>query len=504
MKTTGKKKKVADFATLQEKLQGLENEEFGHAAEGNAATWRDQLIDAVHTFGLQREQLGILIADGEKYFKKTRVWLLVKKATARALGYKSRRSIDTLIDDAKRTQGLRKISPHRYEALERWGVIAAETRWAPFVKKLAEKVPADETEQGAQSKVEKKYHAFLRWKRMNSKRKKTSSALPIEKLNGKIEELLAKLFGQMRDKDLDAALEHIVDRAKQLAKQSAESPVQEDSSVPRDPGPVLVARPKAHKQQPATPAKPTSLAAEGQAETVLHPWGDGYLDLSVAGSIDRIRRNKGAKRIFVRDTPDLFEEKISPYLRKCLFKLFENDSRHTFQLLTTDIEQMSARLHEEKLIATGWRNNVWMGVTITSSNEFDRIEALGRLEIPNKWIALLPFYSSESPLEDAFPDLEKRLKSSAVKWVVFGGVSASEWTTTEKDERFIVHASHQADCKVFCTTLQTMEDFLAGEISHARLTEHIPLSWYGRETSEIRSIRELPDAFKPAVVKLSA
>src|SRR5208282_3867898 len=83
MKTTGKKKKVADFATLFAKRLGqLEKEQFGDATTNEARKWLRKLIRVVRTFGFQRERIGLLIAEGEKHLRKERVWLRAKEAVA--------------------------------------------------------------------------------------------------------------------------------------------------------------------------------------------------------------------------------------------------------------------------------------------------------------------------------------------------------------------------------------------------------------------------------------
>ena len=134
---TKDEKKVADFATLADKFLELEQEEFGGPAQGEAAVWREQITQAIGTARLHREELGVLLVHGRKHFKKDRVWLRVIDLVKKATGYRSRRSIETLMDDATRARGLRNASADRYQALECCGVVAAETRWAKLIEELS-------------------------------------------------------------------------------------------------------------------------------------------------------------------------------------------------------------------------------------------------------------------------------------------------------------------------------------------------------------------------------
>lgn len=155
------KTKVADFATLAEAFPELEKVEFGGPAQGDPATWRDQLIDLVNRARLNREQLGMHLVDGRQHFKKDRVWLRLKKSVAKAAGYRSRRSIETLMKDAERARGLRKASADRYHALVRCGVDAAETRWAKLIELLCLNIPENESAENARLKVEELYRKVI-------------------------------------------------------------------------------------------------------------------------------------------------------------------------------------------------------------------------------------------------------------------------------------------------------------------------------------------------------
>jgi len=113
------------------------------------------------------------------------------------------------------------------------------------------------------------------------------------------------------------------------------------------------------------------------------------------------------RRVFVNSMSDLFHEKIpEPFIRQ-VFAVMDECRRHTFQVLTKRperVEAMAARLP--------WPPNVWLGTSVESKAQVERVRVLVRAP------ARIKFISAE-PLLGPIP----RLPLSGIDWVIAGGES---------------------------------------------------------------------------------
>ncbi|MBN2139424.1 MAG: phage Gp37/Gp68 family protein [Desulfovibrionaceae bacterium] len=113
------------------------------------------------------------------------------------------------------------------------------------------------------------------------------------------------------------------------------------------------------------------------------------------------------KIIFVNSMSDLFHEDIPNDIILRIFNTMLLASKHCFQILT----KRSNRLLEiSKRLP--WSRNIWMGVTVESTEQYYRIEHLKKTE------ALIKFLSLE-PLLGPFP----KLNLEGINWVIVGGES---------------------------------------------------------------------------------
>jgi protein gp37 len=122
------------------------------------------------------------------------------------------------------------------------------------------------------------------------------------------------------------------------------------------------------------------------------------------------------RRVFVNSMSDLFHEEIPYEYLARVFSVMQSTPHHTYQVLT----KRSARLAQ---LATSlhWPDNVWMGVTIESSNVLSRTEHLRRCDASVRFLSL-------EPLIGPVPGLN--LKD--IDWVIVGGESGPRGRPIEK------------------------------------------------------------------------
>jgi len=125
------------------------------------------------------------------------------------------------------------------------------------------------------------------------------------------------------------------------------------------------------------------------------------------GAIDEPLRWRRPQVVFVNSMSDLFHRDVPDEFILRVFQTMEQASWHVFQVLT----KRSDRLRE-LAPRLPWPNNVWMGVSVESSDCVWRIDDL--LRVP----ASVRFLSVE-PLLGPIPNLQL----TGIHWVIVGGES---------------------------------------------------------------------------------
>lgn len=116
---------------------------------------------------------------------------------------------------------------------------------------------------------------------------------------------------------------------------------------------------------------------------------------------------KKPKVIFVNSMSDLFHRDVpTDYIQK-VFDVMHRASWHQFQVLTKRASRL-ARLSP----LLGWSDNIWMGVSVESSQHAFRIEGLRRTGAKIKFLSL-------EPLLGPLPDLNL----DGIDWAIVGGES---------------------------------------------------------------------------------
>jgi len=129
--------------------------------------------------------------------------------------------------------------------------------------------------------------------------------------------------------------------------------------------------------------------------------------------------------IFVNSMSDLFHEDVPLEFIQQVFKVMNECSQHTFQVLTKRAERL-----EELSPLLNWTPNIWMGVSVENEDVIFRIDHLRRTGAMIKFLSLEPLIG---PL--LYLDL------SYIDWVIVGGESGrtprpmhAEWVIDLKDQ----------------------------------------------------------------------
>ncbi|MCC5944002.1 MAG: phage Gp37/Gp68 family protein [Bernardetiaceae bacterium] len=123
--------------------------------------------------------------------------------------------------------------------------------------------------------------------------------------------------------------------------------------------------------------------------------------------LTRPYRWKKSKMVFVNSMSDLFHEDIPLDFIKQVFKVMNENPKHTFQVLTKRAERL-----ESLSPLLNWTPNIWMGVSVENQKVSYRINHLQKTHAFVKFLSLEPLIG---PLTD--------LDLIDMNWVIVGGES---------------------------------------------------------------------------------
>jgi len=98
---------------------------------------------------------------------------------------------------------------------------------------------------------------------------------------------------------------------------------------------------------------------------------------------------KKPKVVFVNSMSDLFHEDVPLEFIQEVFSVMNNNPKHIFQVLTK-----RADILEQYSPILNWTENIWMGVTIESNRQYQRVDHLRRSGAFIKFISCEPLLSS--------------------------------------------------------------------------------------------------------------
>ena len=121
--------------------------------------------------------------------------------------------------------------------------------------------------------------------------------------------------------------------------------------------------------------------------------------------------------IFVNSMSDLFHKDVPLDFIKDIFQIMEKANWHTFQVLTKRAERLFKVAHK-----LNWAPNIWMGVTVESSDYTERIKLLSETPAKVKFISFEPLLSSIN-----------KLNLKGIDWAIIGGESGPGARPMEED-----------------------------------------------------------------------
>lgn len=134
---------------------------------------------------------------------------------------------------------------------------------------------------------------------------------------------------------------------------------------------------------------------------------DGFLLRTHPDSLIEPYRWKKPRIVFVNSMSDLFHENLPFEFIKDVFKVMNDNPKHTFQVLTKRsqiLEQYSQQLN--------WTKNIWMGVTIEDKDALYRADNLRNTGAQIKFLSCEPLLSDLGEID-----------LNGINWVIVGGES---------------------------------------------------------------------------------
>lgn len=129
--------------------------------------------------------------------------------------------------------------------------------------------------------------------------------------------------------------------------------------------------------------------------------------------------------VFVNSMSDLFHARVPVNFVQRVFDIMAATPQHTYQVLTkraTRLERLAGRLP--------WSPNVWMGVSVESALQLDRVDSLRAVPASIRFISAEPLLGSL-----------RGLNLDGIDWLIAGGESgfrarpmASAWVRELRDE----------------------------------------------------------------------
>ena len=138
--------------------------------------------------------------------------------------------------------------------------------------------------------------------------------------------------------------------------------------------------------------------------------GPGFAVTEHPDALNLPRKWASSRVVFVNSMSDLFHARVSTAFIEQVFEVMTETPRHTYQLLTKRPQRV-ARLAD----ALPWPDNVWMGVSVETSDQAWRLDALREVPAAVRFISAEPLFGTASqprPIRDALADRWWRKRSA--------------------------------------------------------------------------------------------
>lgn len=179
---------------------------------------------------------------------------------------------------------------------------------------------------------------------------------------------------------------------------------------------------------------------------------------------------KKPQMIFVNSMSDIFHEDAAEDFIRKIFSVMAKAHWHIFQVLTKRSDRLLEFADDLK-----WESNIWMGVTVESVENVNRINHLRQSPAKVKFLSL-------EPLLGPLPELNL----DGINWVIVGGESGpkarimrKEWVSDIKDQ------CERANIPFFFKQWGGTNKKKSGRILDGRAWDEMPL--YGDSIREVAS-----------------
>jgi len=156
-----------------------------------------------------------------------------------------------------------------------------------------------------------------------------------------------------------------------------------------------------------------------------HPFEQGFDVRLVPEALELPRRWRRGRHVFVNSMSDLFLDEVPSRLIQNVFNVMRDCPQHQFQVLTKRAERLV-----ELSADLAWSPNVWMGVSVESTDYIWRVELLQQVPAAIRFISVEPLLG---PIA--------RLPLDGIHWVIVGGESGHrarpmkpEWARSIRDQ----------------------------------------------------------------------
>lgn len=153
--------------------------------------------------------------------------------------------------------------------------------------------------------------------------------------------------------------------------------------------------------------------------------GPGFGVTTHPSALQQPHKWRSPRVVFVNSMSDLFHAKVPISFIRDVFDVIRETPQHTYQALTKRAHRM-ARVADR----LEWPDNLWMGVSVESSDAVDRIDNLRATPVRTRFLSC-------EPLISALPNLDL----NAIDWVIVGGESgpnarpmAPDWALDIRDQ----------------------------------------------------------------------
>lgn len=138
-----------------------------------------------------------------------------------------------------------------------------------------------------------------------------------------------------------------------------------------------------------------------------HPFERGFDLRLVEHALDKPRRWRRGRLVFVNSMSDLFHEQVPLDYIKRVFEVMRGCPQHRFQVLTKRASRLAEVAGE-----LPWPENIWMGVSVETAEYRWRIHELRKVPAGTRFLSVEPMLGPVG-----------RLPLKGIDWVIVGGES---------------------------------------------------------------------------------